>query len=89
MMGPPGNRCAPVHAAIGYGEAGSRTACPGPRSGTWVGETAALRGRRAGNVILPAGNVPMIKLGKHERVPGGADSAEFVGGAKARLDEPA
>jgi spermidine synthase len=48
------------------------------------GETAVVRGRRSGNVILPAGNVPMIKPGKHERVLRGADLTEFVGGAKAR-----
>jgi hypothetical protein len=48
------------------------------------GESAVVRGRRSGNVILPAGNVPMIRAGKHERVLRGAESAEFVGGAKAR-----
>ncbi|GID29663.1 hypothetical protein Abr02nite_46460 [Paractinoplanes brasiliensis] len=47
------------------------------------------RGRRAGNAILPAGNVPMIRLGKHERMIRAADLAEFIGGASARLDEPA
>lgn len=48
------------------------------------GETAVVRGRRSGNVILPAGNVPMIKPGKHERVLRGAELTGFVGGAKAR-----
>jgi hypothetical protein len=48
------------------------------------GERAVVRGRRSGNVILPAGNVPMIRPGKHERVLRGAELAEFVGGAKAR-----
>jgi len=48
------------------------------------GEAAVVRGRRSGNVILPAGNVPMIKPGKHERVLRGAELAEFVGGAKPR-----
>jgi hypothetical protein len=50
---------------------------------------AVLRGRRAGNIILLAGNVPMIRLGKHERIIGGAELAEFIGGARPRLDEPA
>jgi hypothetical protein len=53
-----------------------------------LGSTAVLRGRRAGNAILLAGNVPMIKLGKHERMIGGADLADFIGGARPRLDEP-
>jgi hypothetical protein len=48
------------------------------------GEDAVVRGRRSGNVILPAGNVPMIRPGKHERVLRGADLTEFVGGAKPR-----
>jgi hypothetical protein len=48
------------------------------------GETAVVRGHRSGNVILPAGNIPMIEPGKHERVLRGAESAEFVGGAEAR-----
>ncbi|MBU2668521.1 fused MFS/spermidine synthase [Actinoplanes bogorensis] len=54
-----------------------------------LGPSAVLRGRRAGNVILLAGNVPMIKLGKHERMIRTAELAEFIGGAKPRLDEPA
>lgn len=53
-----------------------------------LGPTAVLRGRRAGNAILLAGNVPMIKIGKHERILAGADLAEFIGGARPRLDEP-
>jgi hypothetical protein len=52
------------------------------------GDAAVLRGRRAGNVILLAGNVPMIKVGKHGRVVRGAGLTEFVGGAKPRLDAP-
>lgn len=48
------------------------------------GETAVVRGRRSGNVILPAGNVPMIRPGKHERVLHGAELTDFVGGAKPR-----
>ena len=36
-----------------------------------LGDAAVLRGRRAGNVILLAGNVPMIRLGKHERSSAG------------------
>lgn len=54
-----------------------------------LGPSAVLRGRRAGNVILLAGNVPMIRVGKHERMIRAADLAEFIGGARARLDEPA
>ncbi|MGK5681945.1 spermidine synthase [Actinoplanes sp. URMC 104] len=53
-----------------------------------LGPAAVLRGRRAGNVILLAGNVPMIKAGKHERVVRGPESANFASGARARLDEP-
>jgi hypothetical protein len=53
-----------------------------------VGDAAVVRARRAGNVILLAGNVPMIKLGKHERALRGADLADFSGGARARLDAP-
>jgi hypothetical protein len=49
---------------------------------------AVVRARRAGNVILPAGNVPMIRAGKHERVLRGGELADFSGGAKARLDAP-
>jgi hypothetical protein len=52
------------------------------------GDAAVLRGRRAGNVILLAGNVPMISVGKHERVVRGAGLTEFAGGAKPRLDAP-
>jgi hypothetical protein len=52
------------------------------------GEATVVRGRRSGNVILPAGNVPMIRPGKHERVLRGADLAEFASGARPRLDEP-
>lgn len=52
------------------------------------GETAILRGRRAGNIILLAGEIPVIKSDKHERMIRGTDLAEFVAGAKARLDEP-
>ena len=53
-----------------------------------LGPGAVLRGRRAGNVIVLAGDVPMIRIGKHERMIGGADLAEFIGGARPRLDEP-
>ncbi|NMO55431.1 fused MFS/spermidine synthase [Actinoplanes sp. TBRC 11911] len=52
------------------------------------GESAILRGRRAGNIILLAGHIPVMRSGKDERVVGGTDLAEFIGGAKARLDEP-
>jgi hypothetical protein len=47
-----------------------------------------VRGRRAGNMILLAGNVPMIKVGEHERMLRGAGLAEFAGGARPRLDAP-
>jgi hypothetical protein len=53
-----------------------------------LGETAVLRGRRAGNAILLAGDVPMIRTGRQERFLTGADLAEFAGRAKPRLDEP-
>ena len=52
------------------------------------GESAILRGRRAGNIILLAGDIPMIKSQQGERFVHGTDLAEFIGGAKARLDEP-
>ncbi|MEV4352016.1 fused MFS/spermidine synthase [Actinoplanes sp. NPDC049596] len=51
------------------------------------GDAAVVKGRRAGNLILLAGNVPMIKVGKHERTVRGTDLAEFIGGARPRLDE--
>jgi len=51
-----------------------------------LGETAVVRARRAGNVILLAGNVPITKPDKHERVLRGAELVDFAGGAKARLD---
>jgi hypothetical protein len=54
-----------------------------------LGDPVIFRGRRAGNIILLAGNVPMIRSDKHEQVVDGTDLAEFIGGAKARLDEPA
>jgi len=54
-----------------------------------LGDPAIFRGRRAGNIVLLAGNVPMVRSDKHEQVVGGTDLAEFIGGAKARLDEPA
>jgi hypothetical protein len=53
-----------------------------------LGDAAMVRGRRAGNMILLAGNVPMIKVGKHERLLRGAGLAEFAGGARPRLDAP-
>jgi spermidine synthase len=53
-----------------------------------LAEPAVVRARRAGNVILLAGNVPMTESGKHERVLRGADLADFAGGAKPRLDAP-
>jgi predicted O-methyltransferase YrrM len=51
-----------------------------------VGDTSIVKGRRAGNVVLPAGNVPMINPGKHETVLRGVDLTEFVAGARPRLD---
>jgi hypothetical protein len=53
-----------------------------------LGDSAVIRGRRAGNVILLAGDIPVIRMGRHERAVRGADLAEFIGGAKPRLDEP-
>ncbi|WP_250002648.1 spermidine synthase [Actinoplanes sp. M2I2] len=53
-----------------------------------LGPAAVLRGRRAGNIILLAGNVPMIKIGKDERIIDGTGLADFIGGARPRLDEP-
>jgi len=47
-----------------------------------------LRERRAGSVILLAGNLPMICPGKHERVLRGSDLGNFTGGARPLLDEP-
>jgi predicted O-methyltransferase YrrM len=52
------------------------------------GEVPVMRGRRAGNVILLAGNVPMIKSGKHEIMLSGSDLGIFTGGARPLLDEP-
>lgn len=52
------------------------------------GDEDVLRGRRVGNVILLAGNVPAIKPGKHERVLRGADLEIFTAGARPLLDEP-
>ena len=86
-MGPDGNRGAPVIARVTYGEAELRPDPARPRDWT----LPALVSRVlpvAASVILLAGNVPMIKAGKHERVLGGAVLAEFSGGAKARLDAP-
>jgi len=88
-----------VHAAVDLGtaELGRLVRPRRPRSDNLDGDAGrgfarpggVLRGRRAGNIILPAGNVPMIRLGKHERVITGAELAEFIGGARPRLDEPA
>jgi hypothetical protein len=55
---------------------------------TLYGDAATLRGRRAGNVILLAGDVPVINTGRHETILRGADLAKFVGGARPRPDEP-
>ena len=52
------------------------------------GATDVLRGRRVGNVILLAGNVPEIPAGKHEQVLRGDDLSHFMGGARPLLDEP-
>ena len=72
----------------------ARTRIQVATTGTAFGEVAlygdedVLRGRRVGNVILLAGNVPAIKPGKHERVLRGADLEIFTAGAKPLLDEP-
>jgi len=52
------------------------------------GDPDVVRGRRVGNVILLAGNVPMIKGREHEAVPRGDDLSNFIGGARPLLDEP-
>lgn len=52
------------------------------------GEVPVLRVRRTGNVILLAGNIPMIKPGKHDSVLRGSDLGIFTGGARPLLDEP-
>jgi hypothetical protein len=52
------------------------------------GDAAVLRGRRVGNVILLAGNVPMIRAGQHERVLSGVDLSIFTAGARPLLNEP-
>ncbi|WP_433292870.1 spermidine synthase [Actinoplanes sp. CA-030573] len=52
------------------------------------GEEPVLRGRRVGNLILLAGNVPAIKAGKNERVLRGDDLSKFATGARPLLDEP-
>jgi hypothetical protein len=52
------------------------------------GDADVLRGRRVGNVILLAGNVPMIKPGKHESVLRAEELRIFTGGARPLLDEP-
>ena len=52
------------------------------------GAVPVMRGRRAGNVILLAGNVPMIKPAKHECVLSGSDLPNLTGGATPLLDEP-
>ncbi|WP_433382276.1 spermidine synthase [Actinoplanes sp. CA-142083] len=52
------------------------------------GDADVMRGRRVGNVILLAGNVPMIKAGKHEIVLRADELRIFTGGARPLLDEP-
>ncbi|MFI5898153.1 spermidine synthase [Actinoplanes sp. NPDC051513] len=52
------------------------------------GNADVMRGRRVGNVILLAGNVPMIKPGKHESVLRGEELRIFTAGARPLLDEP-
>ena len=52
------------------------------------GNAPVLRGWRVGNVILLAGNVPMIRAGKDERVLSGVDLSNFTAGARPLLNEP-
>jgi hypothetical protein len=52
------------------------------------GDEAVLRGRRVGNVILLAGNVPMIRAGKDERVLSGDELRNFTTGTRPLLNEP-
>jgi spermidine synthase len=52
------------------------------------GDATVLCGGRVGNVILLAGNVPMIRAGKDERVLSGVDLSNFTAGARPLLNEP-
>jgi hypothetical protein len=53
------------------------------------GAVPVVRARRVGNVILLAGNVPMIDADKHECMLSGSDLRNFTAGARPLLDEPA
>jgi hypothetical protein len=55
---------------------------------TLYGNADVLGGLRVGNVILLAGNVPMIEARQTERVIRGDDLSIFMGGARPLLDEP-
>ena len=54
-----------------------------------LGDAGVLRGRRAGNVVLLAGDLPVIGPERAGRVLRGDVLAAFAGGAKPRLDAPA
>lgn len=53
-----------------------------------LGETAVLRGRRAGNVVLLAGAVPQVRPRRDERLLRAGELVVFSGGARPRLDGP-
>jgi hypothetical protein len=52
------------------------------------GPRPVLRARRAGNVILLAGNLPMIDADQDERILRGSELVEFTAGARPLPDEP-
>lgn len=53
-----------------------------------LGPAAVVRGRRAGNVILLAGDVPGVRPERDERLLRGGELVVFSGGARPRLDAP-
>ncbi|MFI1988626.1 spermidine synthase [Actinoplanes sp. NPDC020271] len=50
------------------------------------GETAVLKGRRAGNLILLAGAVPSLRVSRGERLLREGELVVFSGGARPRTD---
>ncbi len=51
-----------------------------------MGETAVLRGRRAGNVIALAGAVPPLRMSRAEQLLREGELVVFFGGARPRTD---
>lgn len=51
-----------------------------------LGETAVLKGRRAGNLILLAGAVPALRVSRDERLLREGELVVFSGGAQPRMD---